>query len=389
VRVSADGQTASLEVVVGRAVMLEGGQEVTIDGGQGVRIRLGSAEIQRFALKVGTAVFDRGPAPPEPPRAPQPPRAPDSPPAPPSAVADTAGGGAESPPADAPRVNRADNGRADLTLAAGESATVHDGRPVAPVRLRLQGLCPGAAIVELDGGHHRERLVGSASVVLRLKPGRRAYHVRCEGDSARAEPRASGVLSLRSDTGDVPLPRRAPADEIDADGRRYTVLFQTRLPQLTLAWPGAPGGADRLQLHIQSSAGERVIDAVNPRRPLAAGTMVEGTYTFWYRAPDGKQSAKTTVAIRFDNAAPTAQFLQSAPGGAGAGTAAGAVAIEGVTVEGAKVSVGGQPLPVDSHGRFRTEALPLDGDDAVAVRLEHPRTGVHYYVRRRRSSDAR
>ena len=65
----------------------------------------------------------------------------------------------------------------------------------------------------------------------------------------------------------------------------------------------------------------------------------------------------------------------------------GAIAVDGVTVEGAKVSVGGQPLAVDVHGRFHVEAAPVDGDDAVAVRLEHPRTGIHYYVRRR--TDAR
>ncbi len=53
-----------------------------------------------------------------------------------------------------------------------------------------------------------------------------------------------------------------------------------------------------------------------------------------------------------------------------------------MTVDGAKVSVGGQPIAVDAHGRFRTEASPLGGDEAVGVRLEHPRTGVHYYVRR-------
>ena len=58
VRVRADGQSASLEVVVGRAVMLEAGQEVAIDGGHGIRIRLGSNEIERFALSVGEAVVE-------------------------------------------------------------------------------------------------------------------------------------------------------------------------------------------------------------------------------------------------------------------------------------------------------------------------------------------
>ena len=215
-------------------------------------------------------------------------------------------------------------------------------------------------------------------MILRLKPGTRSYQVRCDGAPA-SEPGASGVLSLRRDTGDVPLPRRPPANVIDADGRRYTVLFQTRLPQLTLAWPDAPAGAERAQLHLDSGGAERVIDGASLRRPLAAGTLAEGTYTFWYQAPNGKQSPRTTLSIRFDNAAPTAQFFRPTAPGKGA---AGVVTVDGVTVDGAKVSVGGQPVAVDARGRFRTEAAPLEGDDAVAVRLEHPRTGVHYYVRR-------
>jgi len=163
------------------------------------------------------------------------------------------------------------------------------------------------------------------------------------------------------------------------------VLFQTRLPQLTLAWPSAPPDASGLELHLESAAGERVIDSANAKRPLPSGTVQEGTYTFWYRAPGGKQSPKTTLSVRFDNAAPTAQFFRTrAVGDAGP---QGAIPVDGVTVDGAKVSVAGQPLAVDGHGRFRIDAAPLEGDQAVAVRLEHPRTGIHYYVRRR--TDAR
>jgi len=172
---------------------------------------------------------------------------------------------------------------------------------------------------------------------------------------------------------------------IDADGRRYTVLFQTRLPELTLAWPAGPHGATGLELHLDSGTGERVVQSASPTRPLPAGSVKEGTYTFWYRTPDGKESPKTTLSVRFDNAAPTAQFFRT-PADAGK-SPHGGIAVDGVTVEGAKVSVGGQPLAVDVHGRFRVEAAPMDGDDAIAVRLEHPRTGIHYYVRRR--SDVR
>jgi hypothetical protein len=385
VRVRADGETASLEVVVGRAVMLEQGREVPIDAGGGVRIRLGSAEVERFALKVGPAVVEQAQGEEPDGRSGGSPTSAGSPDAGAAPSADEAAPSQATPtaqPAAAGRTDRGETGRADISLTAGESATVHDGRSALAVRLRLGGLCPGDAVVELDGGgHRREQLTGASAVVLRLKSGTRSYRVRCAGDRADAAARASGALSLRRDTGNVPLARRAPTNVIDADGRRYTVLFQTRLPQLTLAWPDAPAGAGRLELHLDSGSGERVVAGASPTRPLPSGTVREGTYTFWYSAPDGKQSRKTTIAVRFDNAAPTAQFFRT---GASAGKDAhGPIAIDGVTVEGAKISVAGEPLAVDGHGRFRTEAAPLEGDDAVAVRFDHPRTGVHYYVRRR------
>jgi hypothetical protein len=384
VRVLANGQNASLEVLVGRAVMMNAGHEVAIDTGQGVRIHLGSAEVQRFDVKVGQAVLE-----PEPgsrdagaPAAEATPeagtRAPE-PAAPPSPTATSGEAGA------GPHAGRPDTSRADVTITAGESATLHVGRPPLAVRVRFERVCPGQAVVELGGnGHHRERLEGSGAVVLRLRPGARAYRVRCAGDGSKAEPRATGVLSLRRDTGNVPLPRRAPANVIDADGRRYTVLFQTRLPQLTLAWPRA-AGATGLELHLESPAGTRVLPVASPGRPLPSGTLQEGTYTWWYTAGDGKQSPKTTISIRFDNTAPTAQFFRARPDAGD--RPRGSISVDGVTVDGAKVSVGGKPLSLDGRGRFRADVAPEAGDDAVAVRLELPRTGVHYYVRRR--SDVR
>jgi len=277
-----------------------------------------------------------------------------------------------------------EGGPADLTVSAGESATVHVGRAPASVRLRFDEICPGDAVVEVGGsGRPPTRVTGSGAVILRLSPGTRSYRVRCGGD-ARQEPRAAGALTVRRDTGYVPLARRAPVNVIDADGRKYTVLFQTRPPQLTLSWPGVAAARGAVELHVESSTGEHVV-AASPSRPLPPGTVQEGTYTLWYRAADGTQSPKTTLNVRFDNAAPTAQFFRApAPEQEGA---RGLIPVDGVTVEGARVSIGGQPLAIDAHGRFRATAKPLEGDDAVAVRLEHPRLGVHYYVRR--STEAR
>jgi hypothetical protein len=184
---------------------------------------------------------------------------------------------------------------------------------------------------------------------------------------------------IKRDSGDIPVSRRAPVNALDADGRRYTVLFQTRLPALTFGWAAAPAGAANLSLHVESSAGTQTFPAATASRQLTSGTLPEGSYTWWYATAEGRTSPRTTVTIRFDNAAPTAQFFPARSGTAPAPP--GQVSVDGVTIDGAKVIAGGQTVTVDDRGRFRATVPPLTGDDAVIVRLEHPRTGVHYYVR--------
>jgi len=276
--------------------------------------------------------------------------------------------------------SRGQNTRADVTLAAGDSGTLHvAGRSLA-LRLTFDRMCDGEASIEIKDGHARRTLTGSEALVLKLHPGAMKYSLRCAGDGRAAKPRATGSLAIKRDSGDAPVSRRAPVNVLDADGRRYTVLFQTRLPALTLKWGAAPAGADNLSLHIESPDGNKEMSSATSSKQLASGALGEGSYVWWYSTADGHTSPKTTVTIRFDNAAPTAQFFskrsstETAP--------KGLVAVDGVTIDGTKVSAGGHALAVDDHGRFRAEVAPLSGDDAVVVRLEHPRTGVHYYVRR-------
>src|SRR5262249_641796 len=145
---------------------------------------------------------------------------------------------------------------------------------------------------------------GEGAVIFKLRAGTQRYRVRCADDPPTQQPRASGALALKRDAGTGPLPPRAPADTIDADGRLYTVLFQTRPPRLTLLWPDAPPKATELQLHIESAGGTRVMRVAKPRFEAPSGLLAEGKHTWWYSVAGGKESPRTTVTIRFDNAAP-------------------------------------------------------------------------------------
>ncbi len=383
VRVRAQEDGVVLEVLVGRAVLLKPDGDLAVEAGFGARLRIGGALIEKIDLKVGAAIIE-----PSHPRASRwwrwRPRTQPSP-APAAAAAQaaaaaSAGAAAAASAAAAAHPTRSAPDRVDVTIAAGESAVLHDGKSSLWVRLRFDHLCPGQGSVETGReGHAREPVSGAGTAVLRLRTGKEPYRVRCAGDPASGTPRASGVLSLVRDSGEVPLPARVGANVIEADGRRYTILYQSRPPALTLVWPAAPAGVKGLELHVQSPSGTRTLPAKDARHRLASGALAEGIHTWWYATADGRESAKTTIALRFDNTAPTAQFFKAAP----AADHAGAVAVDGVTVPGAVVSAAGKPIDVDEHGRFRAALAPLEGDSAVAVRLEPVRGRVHYYIRRR------
>jgi hypothetical protein len=146
---------------------------------------------------------------------------------------------------------------------------------------------------------------------------------------------------------------------------------------MTFVWPGAPPG--EYQLHIETDGQERTIAAKGPRHTLPSGTVTEGAHRFWFDG-NGRSSQHTAVTVAFDNAAVTGQLSSPREGSA---LGSDQVEVAGVALEGSTVTVAGQKLTLDAQGRFRGHApRPGPGERAIAVRLEHPRTGVHYYVRR-------
>jgi hypothetical protein len=359
VQVRADAEGTRFDVLVGRAILVGKDGERIVQAGEVVRIRVGSAVVERLDVAIGEATLEAE--------------------ASPQAPAPAADAGSLTMPSQAaqdagkPREEGStstEHQRADVTIAAGESATLHAGGTKLNVRLRFDHLCPGHGTLELG---RRGRVDGSGSAVVRLRAGKLAYRLRCAGDKKVR----SAVLTLKRDSGNVPLPKRASANTLEADGRRYTVLYQTRPPTLILTWPTAPAGAKHLELHLEGASGDRIMRLSAARQVLPSGALAEGGYTWWYTTGDGRSSPRTSLQLRFDNTAPTAQFFR--PSGE---ATPGTIAIDGVTVPGSKVSSDGAPLSVDAHGRFRGALVPRAGDDAVAVRVESAPTGVHYYVRR-------
>ncbi len=153
------------------------------------------------------------------------------------------------------------------------------------------------------------------------------------------------------------LATSAPLTNVDADGRRYTVLYQSLQPRIAIQWPNAPSASSYV-LTVSSAHGTKTIQANSPRYLFASGSLVEGQHSFSIQGA-GRRSRETTVVIRFDNAAPAASIASPADGSFAPGSS---VLVSGTAQPGSIVTVGGETLQQDAqesifHGRER--ALPI------------------------------
>jgi hypothetical protein len=275
---------------------------------------------------------------------------------------------------------------ADLDVPSGESSSIHSPRGVADVRIHVDGVCDGDALIEVTSGRGKRTVFvhagGAAAAIVALGTGSYADRVRCVDAQGRpGEARARATLQVVHDSGAQTVPRTAPHDFVDADGRHYSVLYQNLLPQITMRWPRAPQGA-KTSAHLDPGNGKVQVFPASDGASVTAGALAEGSYRFWFEV-DGDpatRSPDTTLRVAFDNAAPAAELLQPIEGKATAGT----VEIGGIAVEGASISVDGHAIALDPAFRFHGEVIVGGGtppNRSIAVRISHPTHGVHYYLR--------
>ncbi|MBX7195355.1 MAG: hypothetical protein K1X94_25090 [Sandaracinaceae bacterium] len=260
--------------------------------------------------------------------------------------------------------------RAHIAIAAGESLTLHDPAAPTAVRIDLPATCTGQTFVSLSSGGRGVRFEGSGAIIVSVPAGRFRYSVRCGGGGSAP----GGTLSVRRDDGSLRLESVPPRNLFDADGRRYDVLYQNALPIVTFRWASAGGGP--YQVEVVSSGRTRVLPSPSSSLVFDSGALRDGEHRLTFLA-GGRRSPTTIVRVRFDNAAPTAYIRE--PRGT---VARGAVHVSGMAIEGATVSVGGTPLTLDGDNRFEGDVTAPAELDAIAIRFAHPRSGVHYYLRR-------
>jgi hypothetical protein len=272
--------------------------------------------------------------------------------------------GTEQAPQVRPKPSPSD---ADLVLTKLERATVHAASLPLDVYLPLPS-CLEPKIV-LDG----KPLAGSG--LARLAAGQHRVRMLCGSRKVR-----DTLLSVRRDAAKLELPERAQQVRVEADGRHYTVRYQNLLPTVSFVWPDAPKG-DLFTLIVRKSGHEASYQVSEPQLALEADALSEGEYTFWFLDGRGDMSKTGTLRLAFDNTARSAYLSSPAEGSAPTGDR---VVIAGATLMRSEVSVDGRALQLDDKGRFRLEATVERGQRAVAVRIAHPASGVHYYLRRLR-----
>jgi hypothetical protein len=260
----------------------------------------------------------------------------------------------------------------DLRVTAGESFVIHDPRPGTAVRFGFE--CPGGAgSVELIKGGAKRTTTGSdGGANAMLSEGNWTYRQRCDG-AAKVVKR--GRVDVRRGSAQRELPRgQASTNKVKADGMDTTIIYQNRVPNLEFSWPGATGSG--ITLHL-SRGKQKSIAVTGTSVVVPGGDLSEGRSTFYFTNAAGAKSPVSRLDIQFDNATPTV-YIES-PDAVAAFPAQ--IEVKGATLSGWSVSIDGAAVPVDKHGRFSTQ-IGAPAANALAIKLSHPKQGVHYYLRR-------
>lgn len=271
---------------------------------------------------------------------------------------------------------------ADLTLEGHGSAVLHDPHPPTRVRVPFGERCAGGhgSLEVGDAGratYDGIRVRGVGAAIVELEGGRHEYRVRCDNVTG-AGIVATGLLTVEADVGSRPLPSGAQRAPVDADGRRYTVVYQNLLPTLLFRWPGAPTTGP-YTLVVQGAGRNLTLRGDRPAQTVPSGRLPHGAYQFHFEA-GGRQSRVSTLRIEFRGAAGRVAWIDEPADGAAA--RGGSVTLAGGALGQSRVRVlGGPALELDAAGRFRQVVSVAGRDEALAVQVSHPQAGTHLYLR--------
>ncbi len=265
----------------------------------------------------------------------------------------------------------------DFRLSVGETVTIHDPKGAAAVQFSFGGKCSEGGFIEMDrDARFRTAKVsgGKDQANLSIGPGSWAYRLRCttaSGDSAAV---GSGRIALVRDAGTRTL-LKPVTNDIDTDGRNYSLGYQSSIPNFAVRIKGEGGP---FVLHMATGGTEETFAGPGPKITVPGEKLKEGTYTYWIDRNGVKDPKVSTLKIYFDNTAPQV-YIQSPQYGKAWGDAD--IDVRGAVLPGWVAAVEGVAIPMDKQLRFIAKVAKPPGK-ALAIKLSHPKRGVHYYLRR-------
>ncbi len=261
-----------------------------------------------------------------------------------------------------------------VMVGAEPSFTIHDPRGATALQFSYAGKCTGGGTIEMDtdARFRTARITGGKdSANILADAGAYSYRLTCGGGAV-----ASGRIIVRRDSGTRPLPKEPPVNPIDADGRAYSITYQSLIPNVKFKFPG---GGSKYKLHLATGGVDEVFDSNKPTFTVSGSKLKEATYTYWVEKDGVKQDKVSTLRIDFDQSAVQVYISDPQNGKPFAGD----VKIGGAVLPGWSVKVEGIDIPVDPRSRrFNASVGAPQGANALAIRLSHPQRGIHYYMRR-------
>lgn len=268
---------------------------------------------------------------------------------------------------------------ADFKINVGERIFIHAMHAPVAVEFGFANICDGAGYVKIS----KKKIwgTGTGSVILNVPSRSHGYELHCIENGELGKTKARGRITVLHDKGKSILSLSAPVSYVDADGRDYNLLYQSKLPQVVVKWPDAPESSG-YKLHLTGDSGTKSISLKSPQYRFSSGALEEGAYRFKFIADgSGKRSRTSSITIRFDNATPKAVLKSPRDEGY---TSGAMVDISGVALPGWTASVYGKTLNMDAEHRFAGTAQHQGQYRSLPVKLTHRSRGTHYFLRRAR-----
>jgi hypothetical protein len=266
----------------------------------------------------------------------------------------------------------------DMKVVVGETSfTIHDPRGGTALQFSFPGKCGGGGgggtiEMDTDARFRTARITaGKDSANIFAEQGAYNYRLVCNNGSNGG----SGRILVRQDAGTRKLPKDPPVNPIDADGRRYSISYQSLVPNVKIK---VPGTGSKFKLHLATGGTEETFESNKPVFTIDGKKLKEATYTYWVDKDGVKQPKVSTLTIEFDQRAPQV-YIEAPTNGK---PFAPDVEIRGAVLPGWTAKIEGVEIPVDKSRRFKATVPAPHEASALAIRLSHPQRGVHYYLRR-------